>query len=74
MSLIRNERLKLFATYLNGLAIAIFALGGLAPLFSFLYGSSQNASAGFVGLVGGICFFVSGALHLVGSFVLKGLR
>ena len=32
MSLIHNERIKLRATYLNGLAIAVFAVGSLAPL------------------------------------------
>ena len=30
MSLIHNERTQLTATYLNGIAIAIFAVGGFA--------------------------------------------
>ncbi len=72
--MVRNERLKLFATYLNGLAVALFAVGGLAPLFSALYGSAANASALFVALVSVICFLVSAALHYAGSLVLKGLR
>jgi hypothetical protein len=29
---VRNERTKLTATYLNGLAIAILAVGALAPV------------------------------------------
>lgn len=37
--LVSNERLKLLATFMNGIAIAVFAVGGLAPLFSGLYGS-----------------------------------
>ena len=32
MSLVHNEQAKLTATYVNGLAIAMFAVGGLAPL------------------------------------------
>lgn len=31
MTLIHNEQAKLTATYINGLAIATFALGALAP-------------------------------------------
>lgn len=46
--LVRIERLKLFATYLNGLGIALFAVGGLTPLFSFLYGSVSGVGAIFV--------------------------
>lgn len=72
--LVRNERLKLFATYLNGLGIALFAVGGLAPLFSALYGSTLVASVRFVVLMSAICFIVSGALYYSGSLILKGLR
>lgn len=28
---IHNERLKLLATFLNGIGISVFAVGGLAP-------------------------------------------
>jgi hypothetical protein len=35
MSLVDNERAKLSATYFNGLAIAVMAIGGFAPLVSF---------------------------------------
>jgi hypothetical protein len=35
MSLIENERAKLLATYFNGLAIAVMAIGGFAPLVAF---------------------------------------
>jgi len=73
MSLIRNERLKLFATYLNGLAIATFALGGLAPTFSILYGTTANSSA-FTAVIAFSCLAGSAALHYVASVVLKGLK
>ncbi|PSJ60489.1 amino acid transporter [Kumtagia ephedrae] len=73
MSLIRNERLKLFATYLNGLAIALFAVGGLAPVFSTLYGTVTNSSTISVVVVSVICLVVSAALHWMASLVLKRL-
>jgi hypothetical protein len=72
--LVRNERLKLFATYLNGLGIALFAVGGLAPLFSVLYGSTSGNPMGFVAAVSASCFIASVALHLLGSFILRGLK
>jgi len=37
MSQVHNERIKLSATWLNGLSIAIFAVGGLAPLLTRFY-------------------------------------
>jgi hypothetical protein len=36
MSLIRNEQAKLSATYLNGIAIALAAVGGIATWVSYL--------------------------------------
>lgn len=74
MSLIRNERLKLFATYLNGLAIAIFALGGLGPIFALLYAETPNPAATYTVLVAISCLAGSAALHYAASIVLKGLR
>jgi hypothetical protein len=73
MNLIRNERLKLLATYLNGMAIAIFALGGLAPSFSMLYGNAAAGSAVFLAFVTISCLVASAALHYVASLVLKRL-
>lgn len=39
MSLIHNERAKLTATYINGIAIAIFAVGSFAPALNTSPGS-----------------------------------
>ena len=44
MDLIRNERIKLLATYINSMAVALFAVGGLAPLFSYLYQAAEEVS------------------------------
>lgn len=71
MSLIRNEQTKLTATFLNGLAIAIFAVGGLAPLFSNLYNPAGIPA--LVYLVGAVCFVASVVLHWTARQVLKGL-
>jgi hypothetical protein len=50
MSLIENERTKLTAAYLNGLAIAIFAIGGLAPFFSYIHDpNSETCMADRIG-------------------------
>ncbi|WP_040485022.1 hypothetical protein [Lutibaculum baratangense] len=71
--MIGNERLKLQANYLNGLAIAVFAIGGLAPLSSVAYGENSKADALVLGLGVGICLVASYALHLLARRVLKGL-
>lgn len=74
MSLIRNERLKLTATFLNGVAVATIAAGAIAPLAALSYGipgAAAGPTVAFVGLgwlVGGI------ALHLVGRWLLRRLR
>lgn len=74
MSLVRNERLKLFATYLNGLGIALFAVGGLAPSFAIVYGTAGNTASGSTALIAVGCLIGSVGLHYLGSLVLQGLR
>lgn len=71
--LVRNERLKLSATYLNGVAIAILAVGGFAPATAVVTGASAAASSlAFVLLL--VCVGASVALHYTASDLLKGLR
>jgi hypothetical protein len=43
MHLVHNERTKLTATWLNGLATALVAAGFFAPAAALLYGLSQPA-------------------------------
>jgi hypothetical protein len=74
MSLIHNERTKLTATYLNGMAIAIFAVGGLAPAFSSLYAETARGRTSTLVALGLICFLGSVALHLIARRLLKGLK
>lgn len=72
--LIHNERRKLRATFLNGIAIAVFAIGGLAPALSALYGNMGNAPTLLLMAISAICFLAAIALHYLGSLVLGGLR
>ncbi|MFC3446964.1 amino acid transporter [Falsochrobactrum ovis] len=72
MTLIHNERIKLLATYLNGIGIAVFAVGGLAPIFSALYNSSGPSL--FLILMSSICVLASGGLHYMASTILKRMK
>lgn len=73
--LVHNERLKLRATALNGLAVASIVAGFITPLaaLSFglsapIYGVSFAAIAAIAWLAGGI------ALHSAATWLLKGLQ
>jgi len=70
--LVNNERLKLLATFVNGMGIAIFAVGALAPLFSDLGGPIGITQVTAVS--SGICFFGACCLHYLASTILRGLR
>jgi sterol desaturase/sphingolipid hydroxylase (fatty acid hydroxylase superfamily) len=69
---IHNERTKLTAAWLNGLAIAVFAIGGISPMFAALYGAAPITVTPAIG--GLICFMASSALHYWARRTLKGLR
>ena len=71
MSLIHNERVKLSATYLNGVAIAVFALGSLAPLFSYIYSAEATQPPWVTAVVSIICAFVSAAIHYGARYALR---
>lgn len=69
MSLIHNERAKLTATYINGIAIAIFAVGSFAPALN----TSPDRSVLTLALQIGICLAASLILHLIARRFLKRL-
>ena len=73
MSLIHNERTKLTATYLNGLAIALFAVGTVAPIISVMSMSIAVVRPSST-IIPVICIGVSGALHYAARYVLGRLR
>jgi hypothetical protein len=70
----KKERIKLGANYLNGLAIALFAVGGLAPFFAHLYGTAASTQP--LSRVAGmsvVCILVSVTIHWAARRTLKGL-
>lgn len=73
--LVRNERDKLTATYINGVAIALFAVGGLAPMISAVaQASGQHADPRLL-----LALFVTGAigsgiLHFAARMMLRDLK
>ncbi|WAJ30397.1 amino acid transporter [Antarcticirhabdus aurantiaca] len=69
-----TERIKLSACFMNGVAIAILAIGGLAPFFSCLYGSTPSPqSLLFLATVGTVCAPTSVAPRLAARHTLNGL-
>ncbi len=72
MSLIRNEQIKLTATFLNGIGVAVFAVGGLAPVFSGF--SQQGAPSLAVAIAAIICFVTALALHWIARLILGRLE
>jgi len=73
MSVVHNEQTKLTATYLNGMAIALFAVGGLAPMFSYAFGSMTGRPLWTVVFTAAICLISSAILHLVARRSLREL-
>lgn len=68
--LVRNEQAKLTATYLNGLAVGLAAVGGIAPWI----GAAQAGGASVVlAVVTTGCTVVSVALRLGARRVLRRL-
>lgn len=62
--LVGNERAKLTATSTNGLAIAVFAVGGLAPFIAAPgVATEQHGFLAGALLLLGVCSLTSGALH-----------
>ncbi len=72
--MIENEKVKLTANWINGLSIAVFAVGGLAPLFSSLYDSEGKSFSAAVVPISVVCFFAAVALHYTGRRLLRGLK
>ena len=70
MSLVHNEQTKLTATWLNGIAIAAVAVGGIAPFVAALTGTASIPAA----VVGALAWLVFGLLlHWSARRVLRRL-
>ena len=74
MSSRRIEKIKLSATYLNGIAVAVFAVGGFAPLFTAgrPHPGDGEAFLTFVGLTVG-CWIASAGIHYFARSILDRL-
>lgn len=71
---VHNEQAKVSATYLNGLAVAVAAVGGLSPVFSGRYSSADPGQIAIGGLNLLVCLIASGLLHFAARTALKGIR
>ena len=76
MSLIRNERLKLFASALDRASTAFIAVGVFGPAVAVLYdvgGASVTAGSMFA-VASGLWLVAAVLLHLVAQFALGRLK
>lgn len=73
--LVANERAKLMATYVNGVAVGLSVLGGVGPIFSFLFAQPAFRPSVVVLLAAmAICQGMSVCLHLLARRTLGGLK
>jgi hypothetical protein len=76
MSKIRDERIKLFATLLNNMANACFAVGMIAPLAGAFISGNQANRPGWLELLASFFAWLMAvvALHLTASHLLGGIK
>jgi hypothetical protein len=69
---VHNEQAKLLATFLNGVGLAIFAVGGLAPIFAT---AIRLDAEGFIKVgVSVLCFAMGFICHVGASRTLRRLK
>lgn len=68
---VRNERRKLTASYSNGIAIALFAIGALSQIIGIVQDGERPLGSAMVAL---ICTLASLCLHWIASSYLGGLE
>lgn len=71
-NVVYNERIKLFATFLNGIGVAVFAVGGLAPLIATFNGASNHSR--LLLFTSSLCILGAFALHSLASAILTRMR
>ena len=74
MAFVANERWKLTATALNGLAVATMVTGFVAPLVAVSYGVSGVSGASYFAVTGTIWFLAAIGIHMVARAILGGLK
>lgn len=73
MNLIHNERLKLLATAMNNVAIAVVVTGAVAPVLGSLYGIEQRVPTWRVAAAVATSLLAGGGLHLLATWRIIGL-
>ncbi len=71
--MVENEQIKLTANWLNGVSIAMVAVGGLAPPLSGTYAQAPADWSRTV-LVSVLCFCLSAGLHYAARRTLGKLK
>ncbi|WP_048710768.1 hypothetical protein [Microvirga massiliensis] len=76
MSLIHNERVKLSASALNGVGVAMIAAGFVTPLVAMTFDVPGSAARGaLVTTLAALAWLVAGvSLHLLARRLLGGLQ
>ena len=70
---VHNERTKLLAGFVNALAIAVIAVGVLAPVIAALGGATAAASGGGLVLTP-VCGVLGLALHGAAHYILGRMK
>jgi hypothetical protein len=71
---IENERLKLSALYLNGMAVALITAGVFGPIISYTLGIIPSAKPYLVFLFSAGCFLFSAIIHYAARVILGDLQ
>ena len=74
MPLVNNERWKLTATALNGVAIGVMVAGFIAPIIAVSYDVSTTPTSGYFVAIGTVWFSTAIALHIVARALLGRLK
>ncbi|MBP0614503.1 hypothetical protein [Jiella mangrovi] len=66
------EAAKLTATFLNGLAVGLAIVGGVAPILNAIYTTERvPVEAWMRAVIGSVCFVVAVTIHLIATSYLK---
>ena len=66
------EATKLTATFLNGVAVSLAAVGSFAPIFNAMYAARDAPiETAKLGAVSTICFLLSAAIHWIARAYIK---
>ena len=73
MSKVQDERTKLTATFLNGIAISMVVAGAVAPLVAYSYSVNGTVGGVSVVVIGGGWIAGGVMLHRIARDLLRGM-